>query len=209
MARWTLLFLMWAMPAYADGSIGVLARASNFGEGALVDARWRAGAAQVGVEGYVGREREAFIAGLAVEDALRIDVGALLMVQVWEHDISTFSLSLRAGMRRLQSAKGNDEVDSSWAVRAELGALFHHDVHERVVLRTGVLVPLLFQVDPEFSNDINGGLITGGFAVQVHNNLHLTADLDLGGIFGADGDAGKFIARGTVGLRWARDWRHF
>lgn len=196
--------------ARADASVGVSARADNFGQGGLVDARLRIGANQLGLDVYAGHERKAFISGFAVEDALRVDVHLRGLWQVWQQGPARFSLLTRAGARSFSAATGNAPESASWAVSAEMGALVHADVHPRAVARFGVLVPLLFQLDPAFSNDVNGALLSLGIAVALRDQLLLTANLNSGGIFGADGDAGKFLVQGTLGVRWApKDWRYF
>ncbi|MEM9069211.1 MAG: hypothetical protein AAGE52_11925 [Myxococcota bacterium] len=203
------LALLAANSALADVSLGAGGQITNFGGLGLVDVRGRWGNTQLIGEVGFGREREAFVSGFVVDDALRIDARAGILSRVWSQDRTSFSILALAGVRGFFSGEGNAPDTDSWAIQAELGALVHRDVHDRATLRVGILVPLVFQVDPEFSNDMNGTLLSGGLALHF-GEVHVVANLDLGGIFGADGDAGKFLARGTLNLRWApSNWRHF
>ena len=199
--------------ANLDVALGALGHVSNEGEGALLDLRLRfPGGGQLGLDLGFGRARESWIAGFAADDARRTDLGLRFLAPLWEEGALRFSLGGRAGMRRLASAETNAEESGSWAVNLELAALGHARLHRAVTWRAGVLVPFSLEVAPEVVNDVTGALLTTGLALRLARGLQLTADLDAGGVFGADGDAGKFLARATVGLRFtptADDWSRF
>lgn len=186
-----------------DVALGALGHVSNEGEGAQLDLRLRfAGGGQLGLDLGFGRAHQSWIAGFAADDARRTDLGLRFLAPLWEEGALRFSLGGRAGVRRLAGAETNAEESRSWAVNLELAALAHARLHRAVTWRAVVLVPFSLEVAPEVVNDVTGALLTTGLALRLARGLQLTPDLDAGGVFGADGDAGKFLARATVGLRF-------
>lgn len=194
-------------PRGPELSVGVGARASNFGAGALVDLRLRTRRElQLGVDVAAGRDWDAYVGGHASEEARRFDVGLQLLAPVWRRDEVTFSFGARAHLRRLAGAESASNLAeaSSWAVGVDLATLVHAPLGARGMLRAGAVIPLGFEVAPEFHADTTGSagaLGTLGVAVSLTDHLALSLDVDAGGAFGADGDGMKFLARGVLALR--------
>ncbi|MCU0672838.1 MAG: hypothetical protein MUE69_08615 [Myxococcota bacterium] len=204
--------------ASPDVSIAVGARVSNFGAGGAVELRLRtASEIQVGVDASAGRDWDVFVGGHAAHDARRFDVGTSLLAPVWRRDDVTMSIGARAYLRRLASATSTSNLapTSSWAAGLDLALLLHAPIRERGMLRVGAVVPIGFEVSPEFHADTTGSggaLLSLGGAVALSDHLALTVDVDAGGAFGANGDGMKLLARGTVALRFqpgARRWLRF
>jgi hypothetical protein len=201
-----------------DLSIGVGARVSNFGAGGALELRLRtASEIQIGVDASAGRDWDVFVGGYAGHDARRFDAGASLLAPVWRRDDVTMSIGARAYLRRLASATSTSNLApaSSWAAGLDLALLLHAPLRERGMLRVGAVIPVGFEVSPEFHADTTGSggaLLSLGGAVALSDHLALTIDVDAGGAFGANGDGMKFLARGTVALRFqpgARRWLRF
>lgn len=204
--------------ASTDLSIGVGARVSNFGAGGALDLRLRtASEIQLGLDVAAGRDWDAYVGGYATHDARRFDVGTSLLAPVWRRNDVTMSFGARAHLRRLASATSTSNLapTASWAAGLDLALVLHAPVRERGMVRFGAVIPIGFEVSPEFHADTTGsagGLLSLGGAVALTDHLALTVDVDAGGAFGADGDGMKFLARGTVALRFqpgARRWLRF
>ena len=50
-------------------------------------------------------------------------------------------------------------------------------------------------------SDVQGALLSLGGGIALGERLWLHGRIDTGGIFGADGDAGKYLFRGTLAIR--------
>ena len=201
-----------------DVSVGVGARLSNFGAGGALDLRLRTrGEIQIGLDVAAGRDWDAYVGGYAAHDARRFDVGTSLLAPVWRQNDVTMSFGARAHLRRLASATSDSNLapTASWAAGLDLALVLHAPLRERGMLRVGAVIPLGFEVSPEFHADTTGsagGLLSLGGAVALTDHLALTLDVDAGGAFGADGDGMKFLARGMIALRFqpgARRWLRF
>lgn len=115
------------------------------------------------------------------------------------------TLGLRAGAgARVNRADRGPETESVAAL-AELGMIGRVRASSALELHAGVSSPLSVQLDPAVNNDITGALLVGGLEWRVTDRIALTADVESGGIFGSDGNAGKFLLRGFVGARFAFD----
>lgn len=202
-------------PATVAASFGAGARLSNFGAGGVVDVRLRvAREVQLGVDLALGRDWDVFVGGHAGHDALRFDGGASVLATMWRRDNVSMSFGARAHVRRFDGATQRSALAQrgSWAAGADLSVLMHAELSDRVVFRTGVVLPVVFELAPEVQPDMVGGLLSLGAAVALAERVSLTLDMESGGVFGASGDGVKFLARGTMALRFqlgADRWLRF
>lgn len=195
-------------------ALGAGLRAGNAGYGAQLGWRMqtrRAFAWGLDLEGvYLP---QAYIAGLAVDDDLSLGVRAPLIVQAHRSRSLTIALHLAPGLRYLRSFEPDIPADASLSVTVDLGvaAYVHRD---RFSWLLGVDNPFSVQVSPITDLNVLGTLLTTGPVVPLNDRLQWFATVEAGGLFGSDGDAGKFLIRATTGLRGvfgpsARDWRVF
>jgi hypothetical protein len=204
--------------ASPDVSMAAGTRISNVGAGGALEFRLRtASELQFGVDVAAGRDWEAYLSGYAARDALRFELGASMLAPVWRRDDVTMSLGARGHLRHLADAASDSRFapTASWAAGLDLALLLHAPIGERGMLRIGAVVPIGFELSPTFQMDNSGSggaLISLGGAVGISDHFAITLDVDAGGVFGADGDGMKFLARGTVALRYqpgARPWLRF
>ncbi len=199
----------------AASSFALGARLSNFGAGAALDVRVRtAGETQLGLDLGLGRDWDVFVGGHAGHDALRLDAGLSVLTPIWRREQVSLSFGARAHVRRIDGASQTSALAqrASWAAGGDLLFVTHAGLSDRVVLRAGVVVPVVFELAPEVQPDIVGALLSLGTAIALTEQLSLTLDADAGGVFGANGDGAKFLARGTVALRFqigAQRWLRF
>lgn len=194
----------------------------NFGITNLLVYRFRTSKGpQIGLEAGGGYGRRVFIAGFAGEDARIFRSRLTVLAPVWQVEGLTFALEVKAGVRRTWDAEplegsvpGSLPNTSSTATEFELGLLSYVEFDPRLLLRVGVVSPVSVQLDPEITNDVAGVLLTAGVHGRVGRRWWLFGELTSGGIFGSDGDAGKFLVGGTLGARVVfgrepEDWRVF
>ena len=198
-------------PAFA---LGAFATADNFAATGGIEGRIRLPHAQLSLRAEGGRARDAFVAGYAVEDAALSRVTFETRLPAGTVGAARFGVHLSAGGRFARGGVGNAPEGPSRALELGLGLIATIPVRSRGAFRAGVLVPFSLEIAPEVVNDVQGALLTLGGAVALGDRLWLQGQIDTGGIFGADGDSGKFLFRGTLTIRGlfgstTRDWLTF
>lgn len=203
-------------PRETAHALSLAARASNFEYGGRGTYRFRFRSqttAGISVEGGYGIG--AFIAGYAVKRTAYFDARLPWLFPFLASDKFAMAFGLTPGLRRVRSFDPDGAPhDTSWAVALDTAVWSYAHLHERVTVKLGVIVPVSLQVSPQIDNDKVGGLIVTGLIVPLTDRLQWFADAQAGGIFGSNGDAGKFLVRGTTGVRLtiganARRWRTF
>ncbi|GAB4566288.1 MAG: hypothetical protein Tsb0020_17840 [Haliangiales bacterium] len=160
------------------------------------------GRVELGVDAEAGAQQKGFIAGYAVEDGLVTRGRLWSAMRIMSHGALAIDAHVAPGMRLLREAEGVDpERTDSTAVTLDTGLRADVRMHQRVRLQAGLDIPLSYEVTPEVVNDVNGVLFNVGLSVDVGARVQAFAGLETGGIFGADGDAGKYLTRGSAGVR--------
>ncbi len=198
-------------PAYA---LGTYATADNFAATGGVEGRLRLPRAQLSLRAEGGRARAAYVAGFATDDAALTRVTFETRLAAGSVGRARFGVHLSAGGRFTRGGEGNAPDGVGRAVEVGVGLVATLPVGARGAVRGGVLVPFSLEISPEVVNDMQGALLTLGGAVALTDRLWLQGQIDTGGIFGSDGDAGKFLFRGTLAIRGlfgstTHDWLAF
>lgn len=203
-------------PAFA---LGAYATADNFAATGGVEGRLRLTHAQLALRAEGGRARDAYLGGYAIEDASLARVTFETRIAAGSVGAARFGVHLSAGARFTQGGEGNvPGTTTSRALELELGLVATLPIRERGTLQAGLRVPFSLElVAPGTDgvvNDVQGALLSLGGGVALGDRLWLHGRVDTGGIFGADGDAGKFLFRGTLAIRGlfgstTRDWLAF
>lgn len=191
-------------PAAADEpvfALGAYATADNFAATGGLEGRLRLPRAQLSLRAEGGRARSAYVAGHATEDAAVSRVTLETRLAAGRIGSARFGLHLSAGGRFTRGGEGNAPEGNGRALELGLGLVATMPVGPRGAVRAGVLVPFSLEIAPEVVNDMQGALLTVGGGVALTDRLWLHGQIDTGGIFGADGDAGKFLFRGTLAIR--------
>lgn len=195
--------------------ISVAARLGNPGYGGAVGYRLRlARGVQVGLEVEGVFAPEAFIGGLATERNAVVAGRVPLLVPVLRTRRLTMALALVPGVRATRSYRSGPAEADGLSVTLHIGAFAYLRAAPRLTWMAGVDNPVSIQVDPIVDVDQLGTLLVTGPVVPISDRWSWFATVEAGGIFGSDGDAGKFLVRGTTGLRLvfgasARSWRAF
>lgn len=154
----------------------------------------------VGVEG--GYSWNTYVAGYAVGERAVGVLNVESRFPLLSRERLRFQLLVNTGVRRIFADGGQPASSTgSWAIEARLGLLGHARVG-RGALHLGVIVPFSIEVAPETINDVQGALLAAGFGWPLAQRIWLRGEIEGGGIFGADGDAQKFLVRGSLSLRF-------
>lgn len=207
--------------AFADEpsfALGAYATADNFAATGGVEGRLRLTRAQLMLRAEGGRARNAYLGGYAIEDSSLARMTFETRIAAGSIGPARFGAHLSAGVRFNQGGEGNVPDTTSRALELELTLIATLPIRERATLQAGVRVPFSIElVAPGTDgvvNDVTGALLSLGGGVALGERLWLHGRIDTGGIFGADGDAGKFLFRGTLAIRGlfgstTRDWLAF
>lgn len=213
--RWPALALAYALAATMWGAaevhasetaapvFGVAALGSNAGAGLSADAGWRfAGGQQLGIavvgEGLGTAHLGGRVArGVSASDARAFTLLPLLTARAFELD-----LRLASGVRYLRDLGALESHRDALRSTTELALLAHVDLGERYLLRTGVLLGFDLELSPTTSLADQAQSLTLGVGRVLGASTLLYASVDAGGSYGFDGDNGKAILRGALGLRF-------
>ena len=182
-------------------SLGAYGTADNFAATGGLEGRLRLPRAQLALRAEGGRARAAYVAGHATEDATLTRLTLETRIAAGSIGPARFGLHLSGGARFTTGGEGNASDGNGRAIEIGLGFIATMPVGTRGAVRAGVLVPFSIEIAPEVVNDVQGALLTLGGGVALSDRLWLHGQIDTGGIFGADGDAGKFLFRGTLAIR--------
>jgi len=191
------------------------ARVGNPGYGALLGYRLRVRhGIGMGVELEAGFAPLAYIGGYPTHDDAVIRARAPLFFPVHRSQRLTMALGFAPGVRVVRSASPGFASRRGVTITADIGAYAYVHAHARLTWLLGFELPVGIQIDPITDVDTIGTLLVTGPVVPLGERSSWYATLEGGGLFGSDGDAGKFLVRGTTGIRVvlgasARRWRSF
>ncbi|MBL8945726.1 MAG: hypothetical protein JNK45_21365 [Myxococcales bacterium] len=189
------------------------ARVGNPGYGALLGYRLRLRhGIGVGLEVEAGYAPRAYIGGHLAHDDAVLRARAPLFFPVFRSRRLTMALGFAPGVRMIRSASPGFARRRGVSITADVGAFAYVHAHPRLTWLVGFELPVGIQIDPITDIDTLGTLLVTGPVVPLGDRLSWYATLEGGGLYGSDGDAGKFLVRGTTGLRVvlgasARHWR--
>jgi hypothetical protein len=154
----------------------------------------------VGVEG--GYSWNAYVSGyVAGEQGIGV-LYAESRFPVLTRERLRFQLLVNSGVRRIFGDDGQPTGSTgSWAIEARLGLMGHARVGDGA-LHLGVIVPFSIEVAPETIIDVQGALLSLGLGWPLSERVWIGGEVEAGGVFGADGNAQKFILRGSLNLRF-------
>lgn len=161
-----------------------------------------AGGWQLGIETTLSRKREAYISGRQLDQGTAVYGTTLGMIPLVQRGPLSMHLRLGAGLRRLEGKGPQAPRDTSLALTTELGPVANLTVTPGFTVRTGFLNVLNLQLDPTGDIDALGQVLFFGVNKALGTSMQIHADLETGGLFGYDGDGGKYLVRGLIGLRY-------
>ncbi len=200
-----LLYAATPTPALGDTvhTLAISAGGSEFDAAATADYHLRHDSGwEFGLSAGTGWLRQGFIAGYAVEDGSLSQAELTVARSLYQRQGLRMMIHASPGARLVRGASGSMLAPSdSTAITLDTGLIAHVNAASGVSMHAGILLPLSYEIAPEIINDVNGGLLTIGAAVALGDRVEGFAAVETGGIFGADGDAGKYLTRATAGVR--------
>lgn len=175
--------------------------AAPTGGGFAFDVRARfASGVQVGVDVAASAHEHAFMSGQRVNDVGTLGGTAIFLLPLVFAGPLEFDLRAESGLSALY---GLGDVSTS-ALRQvnELGMVAHVALGRRWLFRAGALLGFELEVRPTTDLADQSQLLTAGLGVAILDDLLLHTDVTGGGTYGFDGDNGKFIFEGTLGVRY-------
>jgi len=142
----------------------------------------------------------AYIGGFAVERDLRLAARVPVQFPVYDGARLTMAVTGAPGLRWTRTFDDTAPERISIGITADLGA-FAYLHQERLSWMAGIDNTFSFQVVPIQDVDLVGTLLATGPIVPITDRVHWFATIEGGGVFGSNGDAGKFFLRGTTGIR--------
>lgn len=188
----------------------VRASALGFGTQLGYRARLRRGVG-LGLELEGLYDPEAVLGGYSTEQNGFVNARVPVFIPALRSPTLTMAVLVAPGVRFARSGDPGFGPDQSVAVTLETGVFGYLHATPRLTWMLGVDLPLAIQVDPITDVSEIGTLLATGPVVTLGRHVNLFATVDAGGLFGSNGDAGKFLVRGTAGVRvhWgvgAADW---
>lgn len=160
-----------------------------------------AGGVQLGLEVRHAPSRQGYIDGFAATGG-SAQYGTLrALFPLAASGPLELGLGTSLGVRRLAANASAGPERTSLAFTSEVGPIAHLQLSPALTLRAGWLQVTHLQTAPSTSLDAMGQVLVLGAMAPVTDSLQLYADLETGGLFGYDGDGGKYLTRGTVGAR--------
>jgi hypothetical protein len=139
--------------------------------------------------------------GVWAGDATLIGLFPLLRATPLELD-----LRVGSGARYLRDVGWQGTPHES-AVRwsSEVAILAHVRLGERGLFRAGAIIGADLELDPTVQLADQAAMLTVGVGHAITPRVLLYGNVDAGGTYGFDGDNGKTILRGALGLRMTFD----
>ncbi len=189
---------------YADFGVGISDRDQPFFNVALrkqVSEKLR-----LGVELQTGRINQRFIGAKLIEEGTMTSVSVPASFRIYQDERLRFDLYTRAGVRfqNVSSDHGSEqqlEENSSFGFNIEPGFQVSLAVSDNLSLQSGVTLPNIFEVSPEFlyENNVTNIFANLGYKVSEKSVLFLKANT--GPAAGAGGDSQKYTWSLQTGIR--------
>lgn len=194
-------------PEHAGLMFGAAALGNSAGAGLELDVRYRlVSGLQLGllVDGQAASH--AFLGGTKAEGVV---IGAARLVALFPvltaPDVE-FDFRFATGLSYARDVVGEvtpyrdavrSATDVAWLAHVPLGAAS--------LLRSGAILTFEMETKPTQALADQALLLTAGFGHKLTSNTFVYGTVDAGGTYGFDGDNGKAVTRGALGLRWSWD----
>lgn len=188
-----------------QGLLGVALRGSNEGAGLGLDARVRLPrGTQLGAILASDYLETAHVGGFVTHGAATGELRLLALVPLVVSPRVELDLRVSTGLRFIRDV-GSPTTNGADAMRSstEFALLAHVAIGERLLLRAGATFVLELEVQPTVALADQMQLLTLGLGSTFGERTLLYGTVDAGGTYGFDGDNGKVVVRGELGLRIA------
>ena len=207
-----LLFAMAAAQAAPAGALGATLGASTTGQDAAATGRlrWESGW-QLGLRAQAARITTGYVDGFPVTGARgALTLGATVpLVRLTSVQVD---LEVDAGVQGLRPDAGSPIEDTGIGLIADVSPMVTVPLGEPAALRIGWTNVFHQQLSPSSALDAQGALIRAEAVWATGPDLQVTLGGTTGGVFGFDGDGGKYVVGARAGLRWvpgqSRTWKN-
>jgi hypothetical protein len=211
------LLLCGAAPALAEEpstlhAFNLAGAYSNVDSAAILGYRLRlSNGLQLGAEVRYAPSRRSYIDGFATTGGAARYGTLRALVPLASSGPLELGLGTTLGVRALSVDTTPGPDRDSLALTSEIGPVAHLRLTRGLTLRAGWLQVTTLQTRPNTAVDALGQVLLLGATAPVTDTVQLYADFETGGLFGYDGDGGKYLTRGLIGARWvlggaARRW---
>lgn len=159
-----------------------------------------------GIEAQIGAVRYRFIAAKAIRSGYASMVSVPLLYRLYQTDHIRLDFYSRIGFR-FQSANNTREdgrqveASRSTAVNVEPGLMVSIPLSQELAIHSGITLPNLFEITPDFIFENNVSAITGGISYRINERKIFFVKSLTGPAAGADGDSQKFLWSAQLGFR--------
>lgn len=155
---------------------------------------------QLGLDAYGAQYDTAFISAYAVRDQLKLELSVPVMKRVYQEGIFRADAFVAPGVRLIQAPPGSS-LGNSTAATLHAGLAFQFKLTDSFALRTGGLVPLVYELSPGTLLEKMGHMLHAGASWALTPNLVLAGQVYAGPLTGGNGDTAKYLAGANVGFR--------
>lgn len=156
---------------------------------------------QLGAQVRVAAPRSGFINGYPTTGGVAPSAAINALAPLTEVGPLQLSLALQLGLLGLFADTSVGPDTRSLVLLSRLGPLASIRLADAVALRAGWNLVVNVQLSPAGDVDALGQLLVLGAVVHLNRSLSVWVDVETGGLFGYSGDGGKYVLRGTLGLR--------
>jgi hypothetical protein len=186
--------------------IGAAALVNPLGGGLELDVRYRffSSAMQLGLLVNGQAASNAFFGGTKAEGVASSAVKAIILIPILVTPSVEFDVRLMTGVTYARDVWGSvTPYRDSLRSATDLAWLAHVPLGDVSLLRVGAVVGVDIEMQPTQSLADQAALLTVGFGRKVTQSALFYASVEAGGTYGFDGDNGKVVTRGSLGVRWS------
>jgi hypothetical protein len=208
MLVWMLGALAWAGPFHAVGATANVNTADTAGT-----VHWRMrfeDGVQLGASFRAAGIRLSFLDGWPIRAGQSYTGTLDLGLPIVKTERVQVDLELELGARGVIATDTDADADRSVILVSDVRPMVTMPVHDIVAVRVGWTHVLHQQVGPSYALEAQGVVARAEVVTGLTDAFQLVVGGETGGVFGFNGDGGKFLAGGHLSLLWvpgaARTW---
>ena len=163
--------------------------------------RWASGL-QAGAEVRLGSAQALYLDGWPVDGGTTLGALGQLSLPLAHSGPVALDLRIDGGPTLLAADEATPSGARSLGARLEVSPLATVALREGLAGQLGWTLVTGLQLQPGFAVDALGQVLVAGGVVALSDSLQLSVRGETGGLYGYNGDGGKYLVRGGVGLRW-------
>lgn len=163
---------------------------------------------RAGIELQSGLVRYRFIGAKVIDEGISTSISLPFSIRLYEFEKLRLDYYTRVGLRfqTVEQSFADEKLladNSSLGLNAELGLQVSLDLSEKLNIQSGVTLPNLFEINPEFIYENNVTNIFAGCGYKLSPKTIFMLRANAGPAAGASGDSQKFLWGVQAGLRFS------